>query len=124
MDQEPEFYVSPEDLEAQMTAEERGEDREACFCSGRNTEIYHGSTVDNRLLFNIFKPCCIFAKLYGYPQKVLVLEFLTIPAKLMLVDVISNLVEQSSELQAQLSVSWFVLPNVEVSFNICPWTRH
>lgn len=25
MDQEPEFYVSPEDLEAQMTAEERGE---------------------------------------------------------------------------------------------------
>uniref|UniRef100_A0A3Q3EXP4 DnaJ homolog subfamily C member 5 n=1 Tax=Labrus bergylta TaxID=56723 RepID=A0A3Q3EXP4_9LABR len=26
MDQEPEFYVSPEDLEAQMTAEERGEE--------------------------------------------------------------------------------------------------
>lgn len=25
MDQEPEFYVSPEDLEAQMNAEERGE---------------------------------------------------------------------------------------------------
>lgn len=25
MDQEPEFYVSPEDLEAQMTADERGE---------------------------------------------------------------------------------------------------
>lgn len=25
MDQDPEFYVSPEDLEAQMTAEERGE---------------------------------------------------------------------------------------------------
>lgn len=31
MDQEPEFYVSPEDLEAQMTAEERGEDREALY---------------------------------------------------------------------------------------------
>lgn len=27
MDQEPEFYVSPEDLEAQMTADERGESR-------------------------------------------------------------------------------------------------
>lgn len=26
MDQEPEFYVSPEDLEAQMNADERGED--------------------------------------------------------------------------------------------------
>lgn len=25
MDQEPDFYVSPEDLEAQMNAEERGE---------------------------------------------------------------------------------------------------
>ena len=25
MDQEPEFYVSPEDLEAQMTSEEKGE---------------------------------------------------------------------------------------------------
>ena len=29
MDQEPEFYVSPEDLEAQMTADERGEDCDA-----------------------------------------------------------------------------------------------
>jgi len=29
MDQEPEFYVSPEDLEAQMTADERGEYEDA-----------------------------------------------------------------------------------------------
>ncbi|CAF93065.1 unnamed protein product, partial [Tetraodon nigroviridis] len=28
MDQEPEFYVSPEDLEAQMNADERSEDNE------------------------------------------------------------------------------------------------
>lgn len=31
MDQEPEFYVSPEDLEAQMNAEERGEDNSIYF---------------------------------------------------------------------------------------------
>lgn len=41
MDQEPEFYVSPEDLEAQMTADERGEGRDAlCCCTGeRNLTI-------------------------------------------------------------------------------------
>ena len=43
MDQEPEFYVSPEDLEAQMTADERGE--------GAKTQ----PLFERRLLLNLLK---------------------------------------------------------------------
>lgn len=52
MDQDPEFYVSPEDLEAQMTAEERGEGK----TTRKLTTItsFSSSSHDGRLLSAIF----------------------------------------------------------------------
>lgn len=68
MDQEPEFYVSPEDLEAQLTADERGEGCDASMhrCCNKHTKVPREEFILNLVIMSLF--VCVYPQMAASPS--------------------------------------------------------